>query len=392
MPKLLMIAPAPVIEGSEGQVKLDIKFVEGMRKHVAGWDGPVTCILRRGADHIPFGKMYNMRELGFELVVSEPGTSINLDELAPGDVISASTDINETLGFVETEHRPQGVKVVYSIENTLGTRARIVWFDQSRGFLRKAHSIAWLTRQEPRLRRALRLSDGFQVNGYPAFAQYSGLNDNAMIYFDGRMSAAMMADSDEMTARVAHLKTDRPLRIVHSGRLEPLKGGQDLIPIAAALHKAKVDFTLDIFGSGSLENAIAEDISSHGLQDSVRLHGAVDFEIELVPYCRENADLFLSCHRQSDPSCTYLESLGCGVPIVGYDNAMWKKMAAETQAGWAVPLGTPGHLASKIQSLSANRDEILLAAERGLEFARNHTFEGEFSKRMSHLAAVSGAA
>ena len=43
--------------------------------------------------------------------------------------------------------------------------------------------------------------------------------------------------------------------------------------------------------------------------------GVVDFETELVPFTRQNADIFLGCHRQSDPSCTYLEAMGCGVAV-----------------------------------------------------------------------------
>ena len=35
MPKLLIIAPAPVIELPDGKLRLDVKFVEGMHIHVA---------------------------------------------------------------------------------------------------------------------------------------------------------------------------------------------------------------------------------------------------------------------------------------------------------------------------------------------------------------------
>ena len=43
------------------------------------------------------------------------------------------------------------------------------------------------------------------------------------------------------------------------------------------------------------------------------------FESELVPWMRQEADIFLSCHRQDDPSCAYLEAMGCGLPVLGYE-------------------------------------------------------------------------
>lgn len=82
-----------------------------------------------------------------------------------------------------------------------------------------------------------------------------------MLYLDGRMRAAIMATPQEQAARALHIQSDAPLRLVHSGRLEPMKGAQDLIPVAIALRQAGVSFTLDIFGSGSLGADIAKGIA-----------------------------------------------------------------------------------------------------------------------------------
>lgn len=118
----------------------------------------------------------------------------------------------------------------------------------------------------------------------------------------------------------------------------------------------------------------------------LRLHAPVDFESVLVPWMRINADVFLSCHRQADPSCSYLESLGCGVPVAGYANAMWQALAASSGGGWAVPLGDQSALAALLARLAGARDEVQHAAEAGLSFAKAHDFHTEFSARMEHLA------
>ncbi|MFN4130841.1 MAG: glycosyltransferase, partial [Paracoccaceae bacterium] len=203
-----------------------------------------------------------------------------------------------------------------------------------------------------------------------------------LLYLDGRMRAAMMATPDEMAAKAAHRG---PLRIVHSGRLEPMKGAQDLVPIARALAAAGVDFTLDVFGTGALEAEVRA--GAEALGGRLRLHDPVDFETALVPWMRRNADVFLSCHRQADPSCTYLESLGCGVPVLGYANDMWGRMAAESGGGWAVSLGDRRALSDRLVGLAQGRAGLTKAAAAGLQFAQAHGFETEFAQRMAHFAA-----
>ncbi len=391
MSRLLMIAPAPVIELSDGKLRLDVKFVEGMNVHVAEWDGPVTCILKRGAEDIPFGATYDRADLDFTLEIIDREAAIDVRDLTANDLIFAGADMYDVLHLAAPEQRPAGTKLVYAIEYDQDTRLRIASLDGKRSFLRKLRSKVWLLNQERRRRAALRGCDGVQANGYPAFSAYSKLNNNTILYLDGRMRHAIMATPQEQAARAVHLQSDAPLRLVHSGRLEPLKGGQDLIPVARALHQAGVNFTLDIFGSGSLGADIAKDIAAAGLGDMVHLHEPVDFETALVPFMRQNADLFLSCHRQSDPSCTYLECLGCGIPVVGYKNAMWQHMAVQSGGGWAVTLGEINALADKISELSGNPAALLKAGELGLEFAKAHAFETEFSKRMTHLADIARA-
>lgn len=195
----------------------------------------------------------------------------------------------------------------------------------------------------------------------------------------------MLATEDEMTARRDHLTSGARLRLIHSGRLEPLKGSQDLIPIAYYLREQKLDFILDVFGTGSLEADIRDGISRYKLQDHVRLQGVADFSTKLVPYARNNGDIFLSCHRQSDPSCTYLENMGCGLAIVGYDNKMWNSLMQESKAGWAAPLGNWKALAEKLLEISVDRNDVVLASERAWCFTKRNLLESTFNNRMAHL-------
>jgi len=75
MARILMIAPAPVIE-TGGRVRLDVKFVEGMRVQQAHWPSRITCLLRRDTPAIPFGRDYDRADLPFDLVLLDPDEPI----------------------------------------------------------------------------------------------------------------------------------------------------------------------------------------------------------------------------------------------------------------------------------------------------------------------------
>lgn len=383
MPRLLMIAPAPVKRLSDGRLRLDVKFVEGMRLHGKFWGGPVSVVLRDVGLPIPFGSDYSPEELGFDVHVLPPDEPLGTEFLKSFDTIAASADIVEALDFAEGRRLP----VVYTVEYTLGTRLKIVALDRGLGWPRKLWSMLWNLRMEARRRRAFRRAAGLQVNGFPAHDAYRRLNASTLLYLDGRMSHAMMATPAEMAARAARLRSGAPLRIAHSGRLETMKGAQDLLPIARSLQQTGTAFTLDVFGAGSLAAEMAAALGSLG--GVVRLHGPVDFEAELVPWMRTHADLFLSCHRQSDPSCTYLETMGCGVPVIGYANAMWSRLREVSDSGWVVPMGDRYTMAREVARLAREREALVQHAGTALAFARKHDFETEFARRMEHYRACS---
>jgi colanic acid/amylovoran biosynthesis glycosyltransferase len=382
-----MIAPAPVIaEG--GRVQLDAKFVEGMKVQQAMWPSRITCALRRGAASVPFSREFDHQDLPFDLIVLDQHEALEPRHLAGQDLIMASGDDFHCLGLTDMLQPQQ--TIVYVIEYTHETRMQVLMLDRGRGMLGRLRGMVWLMQQERRRRRAFRAADGLQSNGYPAHDLYGPMNRDSMIYLDGRMTPGLFATEAEMTARETRRAAGAPLRLIFSGRLEPMKGAQDLLPVARRLMAKGVAFSLDIFGAGSLRDEIANSIPGLGPAAQVRLHEPVDFETALVPFTRQEADLFLGCHRQSDPSCTYIEAMGCGVAVASYDNRMWSRLNGEAKAGWGAPLGNPDALADRIAEAAANPAEITRRSRNALAFSKAHAFETEFQRRMDHLARIAG--
>lgn len=385
-PTLFLNAPAPVM-GEGDALRLDVKFVEGMRLHAALWPGPVQAILRRGAAAIPFGATYRTEDLGFGLTVLDPGAPLAPGHLQAGGVLLGSADVGASEAMVRMA-QGLGMKVVLALEYTIETRLQILRLERGRNPLRLLRGLIWEAGQERHRRAALRAADAVQFNGYPAYERYRAMCRQPMLYLDGRMSAPMMARPDEVAARQARLAGGAPLRLIHSGRLEALKGAQDLLPVMAALRQAGVKATLDIYGAGSLRDQIAAGLGA--FDGAVRLHDPVDFATALVPAMRQGADLFLSAHRQSDPSCSYIEAMGCGLPVAGYDNAMLSRLVAESGGGVCAPMGDVAGLAAAIAAWDRDRDGLAAAAARALSFAQAHDFETEFAARMAHLRQVAG--
>lgn len=387
MAHFLMIAPAPVIE-TGNLVRLDVKFVEGMRLQQAHWPSRITCLLRRGAPAIPFGRDYDRSELPFDLRILDHDEALDARHLEGGDIIYAGGDDFNCLGLVD--HLKPGQKIVYVIEYTDETRRQIIDLDRNRGLMGRLKGRIWLMKQEKKRRRAFLAADALQSNGYPAHDLYSPMCRDSILYLDGRMTSDLFATEAEMAAREAHLSSGGPLRLLYSGRLETMKGAQDLVPVAHRLAEKGVDFTLDIFGTGSLEAEVSNQIKSLPDPSRVRMHGAVDFETRLVPFTRQHADVFLGCHRQADPSCTYIEAMGCGVAVASYDNRMWQRLNGESQAGWGAALGDVSGLADQIARVARDRAAIVQAARNGWKFSQKHGFLPEFRMRMEHLARIAG--
>jgi glycosyltransferase involved in cell wall biosynthesis len=246
----------------------------------------------------------------------------------------------------------------------------------------------WQESQERKQRRAIALAHGLQCNGTPTYEAYRTVNPNPLLFFDTRITEGMLATEEGIAQRYAQREADRPLHLLFSGRLIKIKGADHLLQVAKQLKQLGVAFKLSICGEGDLAPAMEQQIAAQGLSDCVEMMGVLDFKTELVPFIKENVDLFVCCHRQGDPSCTYLETMACGVPIVGYNNEAFQGVVEHSKAGWLVPMDRPKQLANQIAKLSTSLDELKDVSRKSLRFAQQNTFEKTFNRRVAHIHSV----
>lgn len=387
---LAVATSAPACRTVNGLL-LDKKFVAGMVRYAALWDGPVLALVPESRTLAPFTSLFEPDELPFKLRTFKRGTGELRGLIADADIALLGGDAFDQLDL-HRHCRKADVACVYTIENTLMTRFQIARLEGTRPRVRRMRQALWLLATERKRREALRSADGVQANGYPAYEAYAPLNPRTLCYLDNRSEVASFVTPSETRARTRHVLGGGRLRLLHSGRLETLKGSQHIVPIALGLRSRGVDFEITVFGEGALKDEMQQAITRHGLEREVRLMGSIDFRNELVPFARRNADAFLSCNLQSDPSCTYLESMACGLPVFGYANRMWSALRAHSGGGWSVRTGDLGAMVSQIAEVSVRREALLRAGARAREFAAAHTFEAEFAARIDHLEQVLSAA
>lgn len=391
-PVLRLVPSLTAPPGERGGMVLTRKFIDGVSAYAERWPGRVEVYLRK--------EPHAVRQL--DCVEVMPGDEddryqwYNPDDAderraaVNGASVLLISLVSDNLLIVREALRAH-VPFALLTEFCKRTRAQMINTD-TRNPIVRWRRLLWSNQIERSYIDAVEKATGVQCNGYPTFRTYSQLNDNVLLYLDSRITRPMVVSEKMLATRTAELMAGGPLRLVFSGRLVAIKGADDLPKVAKRLRGLNIPFTMDIFGGGTpeFESAMRAAIERENLSDCVRMNGVKDFHSELVPYVQRHADLFVCCHRQGDPSCTYLETLSCGVPIVGYDNDAWRGLVTHDAPGWMTPLNDPIAIADQTAALHRDREALARAASAARTFALDHTFEETMDKRIEHLKKCAG--
>jgi len=315
----------------------------------------------------------------------EDNQLIAAHHLQGASIVLASGD-SDTQLHLSKLCRKENIKCVYIIEYIPETRYQIASLSTKNPIV-KLRRLFYIWEKEKNRVAAFKLCDGLQSNGTPAHIEYNYVNNN-LLYFDTRVFENQIITDDALQQRLDHLSENKPLRIAFSGRLIRMKGADHLVNLALKLKESDTPFQLTIYGTGDMDSEMKEFISKHHLENDVSMPGAVDFYETLLPKLKQSVDLFVCLHRQSDPSCTYLETLSCGIPIVGYKNRAFAGLLEIADVGWGANLNDLDEVCKVITHLSINRTELIEKSKNSTVFARNHDFDCTFQRRIDHLLST----
>jgi colanic acid/amylovoran biosynthesis glycosyltransferase len=383
---LFLLSPVWAKRTPEGNWVLPLKFVDGVREYCRLWKGEVRVLM---FDQLPGGaeldyQVFSPEQLPCEFVggdvahlserlFREPSRSVML--LAPHPKF-----LPIAKGCLAA-----GIPLVLVTENSLHTQLQMLRAKERRP-LKLLRSILWHMNQDRVWSRISRASAGVQCNGLPLYARQRKLNANTLLFFDNRTNLSECAQAEAVNARLEVARKRGFPRFMYSGKLISIKGVEDLVVTAIEVRRRLPDFELWIAGDGEQRALIEAQVRSAGLSERVRFLGVLDFHSELLPTLRRDVDIFICPHVQGDPSCTYLETMSAGVPIVGYANEALKGLTDTVECGQIVPMRDAKSLAGALVELWNQPERLRELSLSALKFARERCFEDEFRRRIVHLA------
>ena len=369
-----------------GVFRVDRKFHTGMVAYAKAIKAPLLTVHpeNQGAEAMDTISI-PCEDLPYQVMTLKTDAAFRLadDQSALLDQQIARSDLvyGMGMGFAELARRRQ-VPYIMVEEYDLQTRI-VVASTQVSSPLRKAVrtarvALSYARGLLPEARHALAI----HCNGYPIYDALRSANDNRLLYLDSRMYAEMVIDEPALETRLAR-DASLPLRLLYSGRYEPLKGAADAVKVGIAALQRGMNIELHCYGSGSQTDEMKRLVRDANAEGRIVIHDAVTYP-ELVVISRD-FDAFVCCHIQGDPSCTYLESFGSALPIVGYGNRMWKRLSEQSAAGYWSPLREPQAVVDSLARIVADRTLLATLSRKARAFALAHTFEREFALRTDAL-------
>lgn len=365
---------------------VDRKFHTGMLGFAEKIEAPLVTMHPRATDHAPIMDpvTVNLRDLPYGIRAASFGpdwqpTPEGIEQLrrevARARLVYAYGD---GMG-VPPIARECGVPYILMLEYDLMTEIAATATQVKNPLRRLVRAVRTAWHYRTVTLPAMRGAHSLHCNGFPMFDVAEGERLDALMYLDSRMSLDMMMTKELLYERLAS-RAGQPLRLLYSGRYEPLKGTLDVVRVGLECIARGIEIDMHCYGQGSLA------IEMRRLADQsdcrIVIHDAVPYP-RLVEIAR-TFDLFVCCHIQNDPSCTYLESFGAGLPIVGYANRMWQRLRDASDAGFSSPIGRPKLVA---ETIGRFRDHSLLMNKsvQALEYAHGHSHEREHGKRIEAL-------
>lgn len=193
---------------------------------------------------------------------------------------------------------------------------------------------------------------------------------------DRRVIRAMGVDTEALKRTTPYVPPEhgRPIRLFSCGRLNVVKGHQDVMAATRQLLDQGVDVRLEIAGEDDAggtgyRSELEDTLKKLRLQDHVKLLGALD--AGAVKAKLEEAHLFVLASWHEPLGVAYMEAMAMGVPTIGTDAGGVSELITDGSTGYLVEPKNPGQLTRTIRSLVNDPDALMRLSQAG----RDHVVE-----------------
>lgn len=154
-----------------------------------------------------------------------------------------------------------------------------------------------------------------------------------------------------------------PIHIGYAGRVTKIQKRADLIvDVAEKLKRKRIDFTLQIAGTGDYEETLKEEIMKHGLGENVVLKGLVDNKN--ISGFWQDQDICINCSEWEGHSISQCEAMAAGAVPVVTDTSGAEDDIIDGYNGYIVGLCDVDAMADRIEFLYRNRERLFLMGVR----------------------------
>lgn len=146
----------------------------------------------------------------------------------------------------------------------------------------------------------------------------------------------------------------REKRIVTAGRLEEVKNHKMLIEAFRLFSEDFPEYTLDIYGKGSMEEELRQLAGQKGMADKVIFHGFCSNVKEEI----RKSSMFVLSSNYEGISNSMVEAMAMGIPVIATDCPVGgcRSYIADGVNGLLVPVGDVGKLAAAMRKLAENSE------------------------------------
>lgn len=179
----------------------------------------------------------------------------------------------------------------------------------------------------------------------------------------------------ERTTPYAPPEHGRPIRIFSCGRLNVVKGHQDLMSAARQLIDQGVDIRVEIAGEDDdgghgYRRELEAHLKKLRLQDHVKLLGAIDDGT--VRAKLEESHLFILASWHEPLGVAYMEAMAMGVPTIGTDAGGVRELISDGSTGYLVEPKNPGQLARTVRALAGDPEALKRLSVEGRAHVEQH--------------------
>lgn len=187
-----------------------------------------------------------------------------------------------------------------------------------------------------------------------------------------------------LAGRLEFLRRPGPLDLAYFGRLASNKGIDRIIEAVGRARSAGTDVRLRIIGDGDQQARLQALTGSLGLGPHVEFIAAVPWGTPLFGLLAKSHACVMAPLIEDTPRAAF-DAFCRALPVVAFDIAFFRDLAAESGAVVTTRWPEPSGLAEAFTRLAADRESLARMGAQGVRFAADNTQQAWLERRLGWL-------